>query len=204
VLGESVNELADMFGPDWQGWNDKELKEVQEPLDFLGINYYLRLVVCDDSSAGPVGARVVLDPEHPRTAMDWEIWPQGLIETLGWLKDRYGDLPLYITENGAAFEDEVGPEGVVEDGLRIKYLREHLWAARAAIDKGVDLRGYYLWSLVDNFEWQQGFSKRFGIVHVDFKSQRRVPKASARFYSDVIRTQGAVLEGGRNVSSLSR
>ena len=115
-------------------------------------------------------------------------------DTLDGSASRYGDLPLYITENGAAFDDIPQPDGSVNDVERVKYLKEHLQAAGQALRAGVDLRGYFVWSLFDNFEWQHGYSKRFGIVRVDFPTQRRIPKASARFYSQVIRTAGANLE----------
>ena len=117
-----------------------------------------------------------------------------LTRILVWVKERYGNLPLYITENGAAFYDPPKPiDGRVEDPLRVHYYREHLKAAADAMRQGVDLRGYYAWSLLDNFEWSLGFSKRFGIVHVDYETQQRTIKASGRFYSDVIRTRGASL-----------
>jgi beta-glucosidase len=109
------------------------------------------------------------------------------------VRTRYGNPTIYITENGAAFDDEPLPDGSVNDARRIEYLRGHLIACREAIQAGVDLRGYYVWSLLDNFEWQSGFSKRFGIVRVDFETQRRVPKSSARFYSEAIRSRGAAL-----------
>src|SRR5204863_4365091 len=116
-------------------------------------------------------------------------------DTLVWMKERYGALPIYITENGAAFYDPpVAEDGVLDDPLRVGYFRSHLRAAHAALVRGVDLRGYFAWSLLDNFEWSLGYSKRFGIVHVDFATQKRTPKASARFYSDVIKTHGAALD----------
>jgi beta-glucosidase len=126
--------------------------------------------------------------------LGWEIYPQGLTDILRWVKSRYGDLPLYITENGAAIDDHPLQNGSVEDVERVKYIKEHLQAAGQALRDGVNLRGYYVWSLFDNFEWQHGYSKRFGIVRVDYPTQRRTPKASARFYSDVIRSHGALLE----------
>jgi beta-glucosidase len=126
--------------------------------------------------------------------MEWEIYPQGLTDTLVWLRERYGDLPLYITENGAAFDDLWDGSALVDDPQRVEYLRSHLRAARDAIAAGVNLRGYFVWSLLDNFEWQCGYSRRFGIVYVDFATQRRVPKASSGFYSDVICTNGASLD----------
>ncbi len=195
LLGEFPSDLPAMFGDAWPEWHPDDLAGVRQPIDFLGINYYLRLVVRDDPSAGPARARPVPQPNCPHTAMGWEIYPQGLCDTLQWLKDRYGDLPLYVTENGAAFDDVPQPNGSVHDPQRVQYLEDHLCAARRAIGAGgVDLRGYFVWSLLDNFEWQCGYSKRFGIVYVDFETQRRVPKSSARFYTDVIRTNGVVLE----------
>jgi beta-glucosidase len=108
---------------------------------------------------------------------------------------RYGKPPIYITENGAAFYDPPSaPDGRVEDPLRVAYLRAHLRAAQAAARQGVDLRGYFVWSLLDNFEWAHGYAKRFGIVHVDYATQARTPKDSARFYANVIATRGAALE----------
>ncbi len=198
LLGETPGELPEMFGDAWPKWTAEELRQVRQPIDFVGVNYYLRLVVCDDASAGPARARIVPQPNCPHTAMDWEIHPPGLVDTLRWVKDRYGEVPLYITENGAAFDDVLQPNESVSDTQRVKYLQEHLRAAREAIRAGVNLRGYFVWSLLDNFEWACGFSKRFGVVYVDFATQRRVPKSSARFYTDVIRTNGASLEGYSN------
>ena len=183
-----------MFGAGWSEWTADDLRLVQCPIDFLGINYYLRLVMRDAPEGGPARAVAVVDPNCPRTACDWEIYPEGMLEILEWVKTRYGNLPLYITENGAAFDDAVEPNCTIDDGKRVQYLNEHLRTALRAIRSGIDLRGYFLWSLLDNFEWQSGYSKCFGIVHVDFKTQRRTPKASAKFYSNVIRTKGASLD----------
>jgi beta-glucosidase len=126
--------------------------------------------------------------------MGWEIHPESFERVLRWARDRYGDIPLYVTENGAAFDDgPLSAGGRVEDTRRVEYLRGHLLAARAAIRAGVDLRGYFAWSLLDNYEWAEGFSKRFGLVHVDPVTLRRTPKDSARFFAEVIRTNGAAL-----------
>lgn len=175
-------------------WTDADLQRVKSKIDFLGINYYLRWIVADDPNGGPMQAAILLPPNCVRTATGWEVFPTGLQEILQWCQSRYGNLPLYITENGAAFADVLQQDRTINDRDRVKYLAEHLKAARQALEAGIDLRGYFVWSLLDNFEWQSGYSKRFGIVHVDFASQRRTPKASARFYSNVIRTNGAVLE----------
>jgi beta-glucosidase len=111
-----------------------------------------------------------------------------------WVREHYGDMPLYITENGAAFYDPPRPvDGRIDDPLRVHYYREHLRAAHAAIREGVDLRGYFAWSLLDNFEWSLGYAKRFGLVHVDYETLKRTPKTSARFYAEVIRSKGAAL-----------
>jgi beta-glucosidase len=177
---------------------DGDLATISQPLDFLGVNYYspvfIRAGDTDDlrrneyrlSAPGPgvVGYR----PEMlDRTPMGWLVDAEGLYELLMRLsKDALG-LPLYITENGCAAEDYVGPEGAVNDVERVSYLQQHLAAAARAIRDGASLAGYYVWSLLDNFEWGWGYQKRFGIVFVDFGSQRRTPKSSARFYSDVVR-----------------
>ncbi len=123
--------------------------------------------------------------------MKWEVFPQGLTDILLWFRDRYGPTPLFVTENGAAFYDP--PEaidGEISDPLRIHYLRTHLIAVAEAMKRGVDVRGYFVWSLLDNLEWSHGYSKRFGIIHVDFATQKRTPKGSARFYREVIRDGG--------------
>jgi beta-glucosidase len=193
LLGESPPELAEIFGSAWQPWNETELREIQQPVDFVGVNYYLRLVVCDDPAGSPTRTRIVPQSNCPHTATGWEIYPQGLTDTLVWIKQRYGDLPIFITENGAAFDEHFNNSTLVDDPLRIEYLRDHLQAVRRAMEQGVNLQGYFVWSLLDNFEWQNGFSKRFGIVYVDYPSQARVPKASAYFIREIIHAHGATL-----------
>jgi beta-glucosidase len=114
------------------------------------------------------------------------------------VRRRYGNVPLHVTENGAAFYDPPVADGpLVEDPLRVGYLAAHIGAVRRAIAEGVDVRGYFVWSLLDNLQWVQGYRKRFGIVHVDFATQKRTPKASARFYAEVIRTNGSSVGGTR-------
>ena len=142
---------------------------------------------------------MVRQPLGTYTETGWEVFPQGLTDLLLWFKQTYGDLPVYITENGAAFfdpptadVDETG-ERRVRDPLRIDYLRKHLGAIHDAIQAGVDIRGYMLWSLLDNLEWSLGYSKRFGMVHVNYATQERTPKDSARWYSEVIATHGRKL-----------
>ena len=167
---------------------------IAQPIDFLGINYYTRAVTQNDPTSWPVRASTVKQPMHTYTETGWEVHPDSLRQLLLWVQERYTKLPLYITENGAAFYDAPrAHDGRVEDPLRVRYFHDHLTAIHAAIASGVDLRGYFAWSLLDNYEWSLGFSKRFGIVHVDYETLERTPKASALFYAQVIRTHGGVL-----------
>jgi beta-glucosidase len=191
--GRYPDEMREIFGEAWPDFSAEDLARIRQSIDFLGVNYYTRNVARFDATALPVRASAVRQKRHAYTETSWEVYPQGLTDTLVWVKNQYGDIPLYITENGAAFYDPPTADGEVQDPLRVDYFRTHLRAAREAIEQGVDLRGYYAWSLFDNLEWSLGFAKRFGIVHVDFETLKRTPKASSRFYSEVIRTNGGVL-----------
>jgi len=194
-FGAYPRTLRDMFGEVWPDFADRDVEHVRQPIDFLGVNYYSRAVIRDAPGVWPIHAASVRQDDATYTALDWEVYPSGLIDTLRWVTQRYGALPVYVTENGAAFSDPPPTaEGHLTDTARVSYYRDHLRAARAAIAGGVDLRGYFAWSLLDNFEWTWGYSKRFGIVHVDFTTQRRTPKASAYFYSLIIDTRGAALD----------
>jgi beta-glucosidase len=159
------------------------------------VNYYQPTLV----GAGPAdapGAWPGCDgvrfhtPPGPVTAMGWPVDASGLRDVLLRVHRDYPGLPLMVTENGAAYPDEVEPDGAVRDGDRIAYLEEHLVAAHDALRSGVDLRGYLVWSLLDNFEWAYGYAKRFGLVRVDYRDGRRTPKDSARWYAGVIRRNG--------------
>ena len=187
---------------DWSFVRDGDSEQINQPIDLLGINYYNPCVVsAARTDAGPsrdthgsgeyspfVGSESVrfepMDAEV--TAMGWPIDPTGLRDLLVRVDREYGPIPIAVTENGAAFDDYAGPDGEVRDPRRIEYLRGHIGAMHDAIEAGVDVRGYFLWSLLDNFEWAYGYSKRFGAVHVDFATQRRTVKASGRWYADVI------------------
>jgi beta-glucosidase len=194
LLGHYPQELQEVFGQAWPAAPKEDFALIRQPIDFLGINYYTRSVTRADASAWPLRAGAVRQKQAIYTETGWEVFAQGLSDVLIWVKDRYGNLPLYVTENGAAFYDPPTAENNrVADPLRVDYLRKHLTALHAAREAGVDLRGYFVWSLLDNFEWSHGYSKRFGIVHVDFETQKRTPKDSARFYSRVIATRGRVL-----------
>ncbi len=194
LLGSYPAEMREMFGADWPDWPAADFDLIRQPLDFIGVNYYTRSVARADASAWPVPAAAVRQPNAIYTETSWEVFPQGMIDTLLWVKNRYGNVPVYITENGAAFPDPATvAAGRLDDPLRVEYLRTHLAAVREAIARGADIRGYCVWSLFDNFEWALGYSKRFGIVHIDYATQRRTPKASAEFYRQVIASEGACL-----------
>jgi len=197
-LGCYPEEMSEIFGAALPAFSAEDHALISQPLDFLGINYYTRGVMRDDPKELPLRASRVRQDGHLHTTLDWEVYPEALTEVLLWVRDRYGSVPLYITENGAAFPDpETVESPLLPDPLRVQYLGDHLRAAHSAIGKGVDVRGYFAWSLLDNFEWSAGFSKRFGLYHVNFATQRRTPKASARYYADVIGTHGEVLGAGR-------
>jgi len=165
---------------------DGDLATIATPTGFLGVNYYTPIRVREDESERPLRAAQV-EPGPPTTTMGWEVAPEGLTELLLRVRADYGDVPIAITENGAAYEDPPADNGSVEDPERTAYLESHLAALRVAMDAGVDVRRYCVWSFLDNFEWEHGYDQRFGIVHVDYATQRRVPKRSARFYRDYIR-----------------
>jgi beta-glucosidase len=189
--GSYPEELPEMFGEAWPDFPARDFEDIRQPLDFIGINYYSRGVTKADPAGGVERATKVRQPHAMHTEMSWEVFPQGLTDVLVWFRDRYGKLPVYITENGAAFYDSpVAIDGEVNDPLRIHYLGQHIGAVAEAMRRGVDVRGYFVWSLLDNLEWSHGFTKRFGIVHVDFATLKRTPKASARFYREVIRRGG--------------
>ena len=185
-FGQYPPELPEMFGEAWPNlWDAADLVV---PIDFLGINYYKRGITRHDPSMPIERAIRVDNPRGTVTTLNWEVFPQGLTDILLWVTERYGRMPLYVMENGAAFYDPpVAHDGRIDDPLRVDYLRAHLHAALDAVDRGVDLRGYFVWSLLDNYEWSAGFAKRFGIVHVDYATQQRTIKQSGRFYADVIR-----------------
>ncbi len=165
-----------------------DMEAIAAPLDFLGVNYYTRFMLKADPENPPMPAD---DTEHatlPRTDMGWEIFPQGLYDLLCRLHFEYRLPKLYITENGASFADGPGADGKVHDTRRIEYLRAHFGAAHRAMEAGAPLAGYFVWSLMDNFEWARGYTERFGIVWVDYETQERILKDSALWYKEVIAT----------------
>jgi beta-glucosidase len=188
------DELAEMYGEAWPRIPAADFDGIGQPVDFLGINYYKRGVMKADPSVPVERAAGVAQRGALTTTLGWESHPSSLRDLLLRVSNDYTKAPLYVTENGAAFYDPPAAiRGEVLDPLRIEYLRAHLRACAEAIERGADLRGYYVWSLFDNFEWSAGFSQRFGIVHVNYATQERTPKQSATFYADVVRTNGVNL-----------
>jgi beta-glucosidase len=161
-----------------------DLEIVSAPLDFLGLNYYGRTVVRAGDCGDPVGVCAV--PEEELTDMGWEVFPRGLYDTLVRLDREYRVPGIYITENGAAYADGPDASGRINDVRRIEYLRCHILEAQRALETGVPLSGNFVWSLLDNFEWAHGYTKRFGLYWVDYETLKRIPKQSAYWYRDVI------------------
>lgn len=200
-------ELADLFGA-FAEVPQEDLDLIGQPIDFYGLNYYMPSRVAAGAGTGdsPDGVSAAMAdlpfrlepfPDLPVTGFGWPIAPEYLGTVLGQLRDRYGDAlpPVYITENGASFDDEVAADGSVSDPQRSAYLARHLDAALTAVGpggraEGIDLRGLFVWSLMDNWEWAAGFTQRFGLVHVDAKTGRRTPKDSFRYLREVQRMRG--------------
>jgi beta-glucosidase len=161
-----------------------DMELIREPVDFYAINYYSGNVVRHKEGFGLFDSETV-DYGRDHTEMGWVIMPEGLSSVLLDLKQKYGDIPVYISENGACYNDEPGPDGRVRDDRRIDYLRSHIVEINRAIASGVNLKGYFVWSLLDNFEWAFGYEKRFGIVHVNYRTLKRTPKDSYYWYQKV-------------------
>jgi len=201
LLGSYPDEMAEIFAAHWPDFPAADFAQIQQPIDFLGVNYYTRSVNRFDPSptAQPVQASQVRRPGALYTEMEWEVRPRSLYELLMRLRKLYGDIPLFTTENGAAFADpQPDEDGRIADPLRTEYFRTHLLALYDAVADGSVVRGYFAWSLLDNFEWTFGFSKRFGLIGVDFATGERHLKDSALFYRDVIATNGEILSDSRS------
>jgi beta-glucosidase len=186
LRGEYPAEALPRLGPLLPDLASDDLGAISRPLDFLGVNYYRRHLVRADPRSG---APTVVDPRGAEvTGMGWEVYPDGLYELLLRLRDEYEIPRLYVTENGAAFTDS-RRNGHVPDPERTSYLERHIDAVARALEAGVPVAGYFVWSLLDNFEWSRGYSQRFGLVYVDFETLERVPKSSYRWYRDFISAQ---------------
>ena len=184
LRGEYPPDVLARFEREAPPVEDGDLAIIAAPLDFLGVNNYSRTIV----RAGPTPEGIeVRAPASPLTAMGWEVYPDGLREVLCRLHDEYDAPPMYVTENGAAYADVRTHDGRVHDVERIAYLDAYLGAVDEALEHGADVRGYFVWSLLDNFEWSEGYSKRFGLVYVDYPTLERVPKDSFEWYRSLIR-----------------
>jgi beta-glucosidase len=192
LSGAYPADMLAMFGEAAPDIRPGDMGLIAPPLDFVGLNYYTRMVVADDPAASdPLKIRMVRVESSDYTAMDWEIYPAGLGELLARMHREFPQIDLYVAENGCATNDSLDSGGMVHDASRIEYLTKHLHVLHQAIESGIPVKGYFVWSLMDNFEWAFGYSKRFGLVYVDFPTQRRIKKDSFRFYRDVIRDNSA-------------
>jgi beta-glucosidase len=204
-LGRYPAELAEVYGEAWPSFDETDFARIGAPADFLGVNYYTRALTEDDPTAWPTRSRTVRNPDAEYSDLDWEIHPPALTRVLTWVRDRYTALPLYVTENGCALPEPpalAAEARRLDDPRRVAYLRDHLRAVRDALAAGVDVRGYFAWSLLDNLEWGHGFAKRFGVLHVDHATQRRTPKASASFLRAVAVSNGRALDGSASAADL--
>jgi beta-glucosidase len=173
-----------MFGTMMPKVEAGDMELISTPLDFLGVNFYQRKIV-QEGFDEPLISVGYVRTENEYTAFDWEVYPDGLYHNLKRIQRDYAPQAIYITENGAAFDDEIAPDGSVHDDRRVNYLRGYVGAVGRAIAEGVPVKGYFAWSLIDNFEWAEGYSKRFGIIYVDYPTQRRIIKDSGKFYGEV-------------------
>ena len=187
--GEYPAEALDWFGEAWPNIGPGDLDEISTHIDFLGVNYYFPQVVAHRAGQGALHSEVVRQPA-PHTDLGWQISPEGLYDALRSVQTEYGNPKMFITENGAAFDDHPDSDGVVADDARLDYIRVHLAAAHRAISDGANLQGYFLWTLMDNFEWAYGYDVRFGITNVDYTTQKRTVKRSGQWYAGAISRNG--------------
>ena len=188
--GSYPEDMMALYGDKAPKIQAQDLGCISAKIDFLGVNYYSRNVVKADAKAPFLGLSQVKPSGAEYTEMDWEIYPGGIYEILKRIHNDYDAPLIYITENGAAFSDKIDKNGQVNDEPRIKYLKSHLLQAHKAIKDGVKLSGYFVWSLMDNLEWAHGYSKRFGLIYIDYPTQKRIIKASGLWYKKVIEKNG--------------
>ena len=193
--GEYPADIVTRYKEATRGWAfvlEGDMAAIHTPSDFFGLNYYNPTLV----SAGPDDGIALPPPLGPTTAMGWPIDPAGIYEVLTRLRREYtGNLPIVVSENGASFRDYLDPEGACHDPERVDFLRAHLREAHRALAEGVPLAGYFVWSLLDNFEWDGGYKERFGLVYTEYATQRRVSKDSYAWYKGVIRAGGIDVAG---------
>lgn len=186
MTGEYDEEAYVLHNGEMPDYTAEDMKIINTPIDYIGINYYTcPPVMAAENKEGY--KEVEIPKNYPRTDMGWPITPDALYWNLKYLKEFFPDTPIYITENGMAAKDKVSSDGSIKDYDRIEYLRTHLRACHRAIEEGANLKGYYLWSLMDNFEWAYGYSKRFGMVRVEYDTQKRIVKESGKYYSSIMK-----------------
>ena len=182
--GAYPGDMLELYGeltPDIRGG---DMAAIAAPIDYLGVNVYRRSVIADGADVPPVNFTRI-KPPGVYTTMGWEVYPPALYDILAYVQANYAPGDLYITENGAAFTDDVGPDGAIVDMERARYMVAHLEQAARAIQAGIPLKGYFAWTLMDNFEWACGFSQRFGLIHVDYETQRRRVKLSGEIFAEI-------------------
>lgn len=184
--GEYPADMVSLYGPMLEDIDVTEVHQAAVPQDFLGINYYMRNVIKHNPDAPYLQTGHVLPPDSEYTKMNWEVYPDAFAQMLVRLHQDYAPPAIYITENGAAYPDEPTNSDLVEDPKRVAYLQGHIGAVEKAIGQGSPVKGYFVWSLLDNFEWAFGYDRRFGIIYVDFDTLKRTPKQSALWYRDFI------------------
>jgi beta-glucosidase len=195
--GEYPPDMLEIVGAENLPIEEGDLKIISAPTDFVGVNYYTRNIISHNENFGSLSETLHIQQnmnesaEH--TEMGWEVYPEGLYNVLTKIHRDYAPKAIYITENGAAFADEVSADGEVHDERRIAYLQNHFAQANRALQEGVPLKGYFVWSFLDNFEWAFGYTKRFGIVYVDYPTQRRIVKDSGKWYANFIKENQLVL-----------
>lgn len=201
--GDYPASMRERLGDRLPAFSDEDVARIQGSTDFFGLNHYTTMLAAHAEGGGTDGDKATSNaglgedqdvhlsahPDWPRTEMDWPVVPEGFRKLLHWIDERYGHPGIVLTENGCAFDDDL-VDGEVDDAGRVDYLRGYLGACHQAIEGGVDVQGYFLWSFLDNFEWAAGYSKRFGLHHVDFATGTRTPKRSAAWYREVIRRNG--------------
>ncbi len=182
-------DIVDLYGA-LPAMEAGDLAQIAVPIDFLGVNFYNEVAVADDPNMQPLRTRILDPVGDDVTTMGWEVTPHALENLLLRLSHDYGFKKLYITENGCAYPDTLSDDGQIHDDLRVTFLHKHFAAAERAIERGAPLAGFFVWSFLDNFEWAFGYTQRFGIVYTDYQTQQRTPKESARWYKDLIASQG--------------
>lgn len=187
--GSYPDDMLTWYGDAAPETRTTDFAAISVPIDYLGINYYQRAVVAHEKGAGPNDSRTIIPPGQPVTAGGWQVYPPGLGTLLTRVHQDYAPAALYVMENGAAFADRV-IDGAVNDPERESFIHQHLLQIHEVIEAGVPVRGYFVWSLFDNFEWNKGYALRFGLIHVDFDTQERIIKRSGHWYAGVSRENG--------------